>query len=89
MFGTFLGAILIGYLSDLFGRKLGVALALIFVWIGGTASSVSPYYPLYLFFRFVTGLGGAGLFMIAFIIGNIIIVTTSQSNFTNCINLLA
>ena len=62
MVGMLVGAIIIGDLSDRFGRKFGMTLSIALLGAGGVLSSISPNYYMFLVMRFFTGAGGVGLF---------------------------
>lgn len=68
MFGVFIGAPLGGYLADRFGRKklmTGALWVFILVSIGG---SFSPYYPLFLFCRFLMAFTGNCVYQTSYIL---------------------
>ncbi len=57
MLGMFMGAVIIGILSDKFGRRNMLALTLVFLGVAFITSSFAWNYPSLLVLRFLTGLG--------------------------------
>nr|CAD7403315.1 unnamed protein product [Timema cristinae] len=57
MFGMMLGSYFWGCLADTQGRKIVLVAALFLDGICGVASSISQYFGLFLFFRFLNGFG--------------------------------
>ena len=68
MLGLLFGSMFFGLLSDKFGRMTALMLALIFVVVSALLGAVIPTLGGYGFFRFITGMGGMGCFMVTFVI---------------------
>ncbi|KAG8264341.1 hypothetical protein J6590_014629 [Homalodisca vitripennis] len=66
MLGMVLGSYFWGCLADLWGRKLVLIASLLMDGICGMASSISPWYPLFFCFRFLSGFGITGAMGIVF-----------------------
>ena len=73
MAGMFVGASLLGDLADRIGRKKGILVTTTVMIIGGLLSAVSINYYMFMFMKFVTGVGGVTLFAIPFILSKLIL----------------
>ena len=62
MLGLMIGAIIAGYCSDKFGRKIAILGCILVSSVGSLAGSFMPDYWSYLALRFITALGAIGLF---------------------------
>jgi len=70
MVGMLIGSFLFGWLSDLIGRKTTLMIGLICLTLGGSlpffiTASVKNFYTIVIF-RFISGMGHVGTFMMAF-----------------------
>lgn len=68
MVGMLVGSFFFGLVSDKFGRMKALMLSVIFVSAGGFLGAFMPTAAGYGFFRFITGMGGIGCFMVTFVI---------------------
>ena len=68
MSGMLFGSFFFGWLSDVAGRKKCFATTVVFLSIGSLLSAVSISYPIYIVARFVTSMGGMGIFITAFVL---------------------
>eukprot|EP00191_Tetraselmis_sp_GSL018_P009447 CAMPEP_0177600314 /NCGR_PEP_ID=MMETSP0419_2-20121207/13552_1 /TAXON_ID=582737 /ORGANISM="Tetraselmis sp., Strain GSL018" /LENGTH=670 /DNA_ID=CAMNT_0019093289 /DNA_START=328 /DNA_END=2340 /DNA_ORIENTATION=+ len=69
-FGGFLvGAGLFGVLSDKLGRKRALLVSLLVGGVSGVLGGLSPSYWAYFFWRFLCGVGVAGIGMVAYVLG--------------------
>ncbi|KAB7502182.1 Organic cation transporter protein [Armadillidium nasatum] len=68
MAGNLIGSPVLGHVSDKFGRKIGLSVSALLFGISGVAGVFAPNYELYLFLRFLVGMGAMGCFEISFII---------------------
>ncbi|GFO36513.1 organic cation transporter protein [Plakobranchus ocellatus] len=66
-FGSFCGAILTGFLSDLYGRKLIFLSSLLAAVVVTLIQLVSPFLWIFLGTRFLQGVCGAGVFSVSFV----------------------
>ncbi|RXG59883.1 Solute carrier family 22 member 27 [Armadillidium vulgare] len=62
MFGMPFGAVLLGYISDRFGRKKGLVLAILVLAIGELGCSFAINFYMYLALRFISGAGSIASF---------------------------
>jgi len=62
MLGLMIGAIIAGYCSDKFGRKIAILGCILVSSVGSLAGSFMPDYWSYLALRFITAVGAIGLF---------------------------
>lgn len=62
------GSFFFGWFSDAFGRRMCFALTAIFLTGGSIGSAMSLNFPMYIAFRFVTSMGGVGMFITAFVL---------------------
>ncbi|XP_018409837.1 PREDICTED: solute carrier family 22 member 6-B-like [Nanorana parkeri] len=60
MSGVLVGAIVYGSLADRFGRRVVILWCLLQTASMGTGAAFAPYFSLYCFFRFMTGMGICG-----------------------------
>lgn len=65
MIGLGVGQLLMGPISDHYGRKIVLVVSLIVFIVGAVASVFSPNMTVFLFFRFVQGAGAAGGYFLA------------------------
>ncbi|EFA04006.1 organic cation transporter protein [Tribolium castaneum] len=68
MFGILSGNMLFGYLSDRFGRRGPLTGAVILQVVSGTCTAFAPYFPLFLFMRFLAALSTGGTMVISFVL---------------------
>ncbi|XP_074602124.1 organic anion transporter 3-like [Brevipalpus obovatus] len=61
--GFMVSGFLIGYVSDKFGRKKGLIVSLIIEMVSSAGLSLAPNIYLFIFFRFVHGIGGYGRYL--------------------------
>uniref|UniRef100_A0A1B6CG08 Major facilitator superfamily (MFS) profile domain-containing protein n=1 Tax=Clastoptera arizonana TaxID=38151 RepID=A0A1B6CG08_9HEMI len=66
MLGMMVGCYFWGCLADLRGRKTVLIASLLVDGLSGLASSFSPYYPVFIVFRFIGGFGITGAMSICF-----------------------
>lgn len=69
LLGMILGALVIGIISDKFGRKIGLMVAVIVYGSASLVCAIAPNYLVFLAFRVLAGAGGVALFQVAFVIG--------------------
>ncbi|KAF0303185.1 Solute carrier family 22 member 3 [Amphibalanus amphitrite] len=69
MVGMFVGSLVLGYISDRFGRKVAMLLSFFTVGVVGTTMAFVPSFALYAPLRFLIGVGGMGIFMTCFLLG--------------------
>ncbi|XP_066553556.1 solute carrier family 22 member 3 isoform X2 [Amia ocellicauda] len=74
--GFLLGAVVIGYGADRFGRKLCFLISIFGLGISSVGLIFSPNYSLILFFRFVQGIFGKGAWMSSYVL--VTEIVTSQ-----------
>ncbi|KAJ1147828.1 hypothetical protein NDU88_000682 [Pleurodeles waltl] len=67
--GVMVGSILIGYLSDRYGRRMMLLVTCVFTLLFGMASAASVNYPMFAVFRALSGLSVAGFSMITTALG--------------------
>ncbi|BCU70370.1 MFS transporter [Stygiolobus caldivivus] len=60
LFGYIPGAIILGYLADRLGRKPVLMLTALLTAVGSLGNALSFNYPMFLIFRFITGMGIGG-----------------------------
>ena len=68
MLGMLFGSMFFGLISDQFGRMPALMLAISCVSLSGLLGAFMPTAAGYGFFRWLTGIGGMGSFMITFVI---------------------
>lgn len=73
MVGVMLGSMIFGGISDKYGRRVAFFSALIVQLIGGILVSISPNYISYMIFRLIVGSTTSGVFLVAYVIGTLII----------------
>ena len=66
MIGLLIGSFISGYVSDVFGRKIGLLGCIIVSSSASLVGSFMPTYWSYLALRIVTGIGAVGLFNATF-----------------------
>ena len=66
MIGLLIGSFISGYVSDVFGRKIGLLGCIIVSSSASLVGSFMPTYWSYLALRIVTGVGAVGLFNATF-----------------------
>ena len=66
MIGLLIGSFLWGWLSDIYGRKLGMLGCIIVSSTGSMVGSFMPTYWSYLALRILTAIGSGGLFNASF-----------------------
>ncbi|XP_075216993.1 organic cation transporter isoform X2 [Lycorma delicatula] len=69
MIGVLLGSIIIGDLSDRYGRRPLFFLSLIFQVLSGIAAGLAPNYIVFVLFRMMVGASTSGVFLVAYVIG--------------------
>ncbi len=60
LFGYIPGALILGYLADKIGRKPVLILTALLTGVGSLGNALSVNYPMFLLFRFITGMGIGG-----------------------------
>ena len=60
LFGYIPGAILLGYLADKYGRKPMLMFTALLTAVGSLGNALSFNYPMFIIFRFITGMGIGG-----------------------------
>ena len=68
MLGFLFGSVFFGLISDHFGRMKGLMLSVLFVTLFPLIGAFMPDQHSYGFFRFLTGMGGIGCFLVCFVI---------------------
>ena len=68
MLGLLFGSLFFGVISDRFGRMTSLMIAVLFVVVSALLSAVIPTVGGFGFFRFITGMGGMGCFMVTFVL---------------------
>ncbi|XP_027836144.1 solute carrier family 22 member 6-A-like isoform X5 [Aphis gossypii] len=61
-FGKFIGGLLFGSISDIYGRKFAFNLAALIYMFSGPSAALIDSYVLFLFARFLIGVAGSGLY---------------------------
>ncbi|XP_006156612.1 solute carrier family 22 member 8 [Tupaia chinensis] len=61
MAGLLIGGLVLGYLSDRFGRKIILTCGYLMLAAGGSGAAFSPSFSIYLVCRFLSGFGTAGI----------------------------
>lgn len=61
MAGILVGALLYGYLSDRYGRRIITIVSYLQIAVAGTGVAFSPNYTAYCIFRFLTGVASSGI----------------------------
>jgi len=73
MVGVMLGSMIFGGLSDKYGRRPIFFLSLVIQLVGGILVAVAPEFISYVIFRLIVGSTTSGVFLVAYVIGNLII----------------
>ncbi|QQP40977.1 Uncharacterized protein FKW44_015212, partial [Caligus rogercresseyi] len=68
MIGMLVGSFLLGFLSDMYGRKTALIASVLLVSIPSTIASFATNVYVFSFLRFLTGMGGIGCFMVCFVL---------------------
>ena len=68
MLGLLFGSMFFGIISDKYGRMTALMIAILFVVVSALLGAVIPTLGAFGFFRFITGMGGMGCFMVTFVI---------------------
>lgn len=68
MGGVLLGCIVFGWISDKYGRRKSVLIALVLFIAASLLTAASNHYIMFFIFRFLCALGDAGVFSVAFVI---------------------
>ncbi|CAL4133749.1 unnamed protein product, partial [Meganyctiphanes norvegica] len=68
MAGMLVGSIVLGDISDRFGRKVALIISVLLIGVSGILSAVSPNIIMFLITRVFTGMGGVALFATVFIL---------------------
>jgi len=68
MLGLLIGSMFFGLISDKFGRMKALMLSVLFVVVSALLCAIIPDLGAYGFFRFITGMGGMGCFMVTFVL---------------------
>ena len=68
MLGMLIGSMFFGLISDKYGRMTALMISVIFLVVSALLCAIVPMLGLYGFFRFITGMGGMGCFMVAFVL---------------------
>ncbi|XP_034777173.2 solute carrier family 22 member 3-like [Acipenser ruthenus] len=66
--GLLIGAVVIGYGADRFGRKLCILISVFGLGVSGVAMAFSPNYIMLLLFRTIQGVFGKGAWMASFVL---------------------
>lgn len=66
--GYLFSGLTIGYLSDKFGRKTGIIICVVLEIVAGFGLTFSHTIYLFIFFRFIHGIGGFGRYLAALLI---------------------
>ncbi|XP_037093856.1 organic cation transporter protein-like isoform X2 [Pollicipes pollicipes] len=68
MVGMFVGSLVIGHISDRFGRKTAMLLSFLVLGVASTATVFVKSFGVFAPLRFLTGVGGMGTFMTTFLL---------------------
>ncbi|KAK9884735.1 hypothetical protein WA026_007580 [Henosepilachna vigintioctopunctata] len=68
MLGILFGNLVFGYLSDRFGRKNPLVLAVILQFLAGNAAAFMPWLPLVLIMRFISSMATGGTMVTSFVL---------------------
>ena len=68
MLGMLFGSFLVGLISDRYGRMKALMLSVVLVSVSGFIGAFMPNPIGFGFFRFLTGIGGIGCFMVTFVL---------------------
>ncbi|XP_071957174.1 organic cation transporter protein-like [Antedon mediterranea] len=79
LFGYFFGSIVFGTISDYFGRKRGMIIALTMKVVTGTILSISPSYWFYFVFRVLNGATTIGSYIATFVYVNEIVAPSKRA----------
>lgn len=74
--GKFIGGLLFGSISDIYGRKLAFNLAAFIYIFSGPVSGLVNSYVLFLIIRFLIGIAGSGVYESSYTIRNLKLVLT-------------
>ena len=70
MCGMLVGSFVLGVLGDMIGRKKTILLSGVLVSVFGSLNAFVSSPVLYAFFRFLTGMGGIGLFLVSYVLAS-------------------
>ena len=68
MSGMLVGSFFFGWISDMFGRRFCFSATVLFLAGGSILAAASSSYPMYIVSRFISSMGGIGLFITAFVL---------------------
>eukprot|EP00095_Tigriopus_kingsejongensis_P000969 maker-scaffold83_size396513-snap-gene-2.32 protein:Tk00969 transcript:maker-scaffold83_size396513-snap-gene-2.32-mRNA-1 annotation:"PREDICTED: uncharacterized protein LOC103466540" len=68
MLGMLVGSFVLGHISDLVGRMKALMISVVLISVSGIIGAFMPDPFTFGFFRFVTGMGGIGCFMVTFVL---------------------
>jgi len=69
-FGKFIGGLLFGSISDIYGRKFAFNLAALIYILSGPSAALIDSYILFLIARFLIGVAGSGIYESSYTICN-------------------